>query len=223
MNRFIYMIFFVSLLVTGICSCGKDKGDYGFENKEHRYDGSIIDYFKSKVGVYDSLLLVLELLPDYEEELKEGDITFFAPTNISFELALTNLNLLRKNQNKSLLSLRTLDINHLDSLLSRYIVQDIVNTEAMFYVDGLYLQTKKYSLENKGLMHVQRIKNPSSGFIDGGLIRVFYSDTKRSTFVNQWVRSGSQAVDIRTSNCMVHVLSGRHEFGFGEFLLRMNK
>jgi len=59
--------------------------------------------------------------------------------------------------------------------------------------------------------------------VDGGLVRVFYSDTRRSTFVNQWIRTGSQAVNVRTDNGLIHILASNHEFGFGEFLLRMNK
>jgi hypothetical protein len=72
-------------------------------------------------------------------------------------------------------------------------------------------------------MHAQRVKEDASGLVDGGVEIMYYSDTKENSFQSQWVRASSSAVNIFTTNGIVHVLGGRHEFGFGEFLTRMNK
>lgn len=209
--------------ILGSFSCMKVDGDYDFQNKEHVYNGLATDYLKSKVGIYDSLLLILELLPVYKEALEAGEVTLFATTNNSFQLALTNLNLIRGNQNKPALNLRTVDLEALDILVSRYVIKGVISTEDMEHRDGVYLTTQRYSLENENRMHTKRLKEQSSGFLEGGLLRVQFSDTKESTFENQWVSTSTQGVNIRSQNSMIHILSNSHEFGFGEFLSRMNK
>ncbi len=222
MKKIYIGICFFSCIFWSI-SCMKVTGDYNFQNQEHVYNGLATDYLKSKAGIYDSLLVVLERLPAYTTALEAGDVTLFAVTNSSFQLAITNLNLVRQNQGKSALSLRTVALNELDMLMSRYLMQHIVSTEEMENKDGVMLLTKMYSLENENRMHTKRIKEQSSGFVDGGLVRVLFSDTKYSTFENQWVSTGTQAVNIRSQNCIMHILENSHEFGFGEFLSMMNK
>lgn len=222
MNKIYIWICFVSLAM-GMVSCKQNDGYYDYENKEGVFDGTTIAYYQSKMGIYDSLLLVLERLPEYKEIIDRGDATVFSPTNASFRLALTNLNLIRANQDRPALSLRTIDLAQLDTLISKYIVKGVIGTDEMLFVDGLYVETAKNTEENDGRMHAQRIKQQSSGFVDGGLTTVYYSDTKASNFVDQWIRATTQGVNIRTSNSLIHILANDHEFGFGEFLGRMNK
>jgi len=83
MIKYSYVFILLFFGFIGISSCVKDKGDYLFENEENVYLGPTIDYLKSKVGVYDSLLLVFDLLPVYKEDLTAGNITVFTPTNTS--------------------------------------------------------------------------------------------------------------------------------------------
>jgi len=206
------------MLATNV-SCVKDGGYYGYVNTERAHDGPAIAYFESKPGVFDSLLVVLDLLPEYKDTLAKGNVSVFAPTNMSFQLALTNLNLVRQTQNKPPLRLGTLDLDELDTLLSKYIVQGRQTTEEMLYVDGLTVKTVKNGFD----MHAQRLKQDASGYVGGGLVTVYYTDKKGSEFEIIWVRSATQAVNILTNDAVVHVLANGHEFGFGDFLTKMNK
>ncbi|KGE15675.1 hypothetical protein [Sphingobacterium deserti] len=222
MGNLLIRIFFGSLLILGI-SCKQYDGYYNYENTESVFDGDAIAYYASKPGLYDSLLVVLDRLPEYKQIIETGDVTVFSLTNESFRLAITNLNLLRSSQQKETLSLQTVDSVELDSLMSKYLVGGLITTEEMLFIDGLYVETVKYPEINTGNMHAQQIKQQSSGFIGGGLPIVYYSYTKESNFVNQWIRTSTQGVNIRTSNSVLHILANNHEFGFGEFLTRMNK
>lgn len=217
-NTHTYLLKLMALMLVLSASCAKHDGFYDFENTEYIFEGSTEDYLRSK-GVYDSLLLVLDRLPDYKDSISEGQYTLFAPTNSSFRLAINNLNLVRQAQNKPDLSLSTVEEAELDTLMSRYIVQGLQVTDSMVYVDGLDVNPIKYPHS----MHAQQIQDDASGLVKGGLITIYYTDKKNSTFEINWSRAATQAVNIKTATSVIHVLANGHEFGFGDFLERMNK
>lgn len=217
--RYFVLILFASWLIASNTSCAKYEGYYDYVNTESVFEGAALDYFLSKPGVYDSLLLVLDRLPEYKDSIAAGDVTIFAPTNASFNLALTNLNLVRESQGKHRLNINSLDLVELDTLLSQYIVHGRQSTEKMVFVDGLDVLTIKHN----ATMHAQRIKQDASGYVGGGLVTVFYTDKKDSEFERAWIRSATQAVNILTQDAVIHILANGHEFGFGEFLTKMNK
>lgn len=201
-----------------LTSCNKTEGYYDFQNQENLFSGNTIAYFESKPEVYDSLMHALAFFPELKNQLASDSLTVFAPTNASFQSAINNFNLIRKNQKKAPLYIKDLDKDQLDILLSKYIVKGIVTTDSMLYVDGLFVHT----LTHDQPMQAQRVKQEASGLVDGGLVTVFYSDTKGSNFTQYWTRSATQAVNIKTQNGVVHILANGHEFGFGEFLNRFN-
>lgn len=217
--RYIFLILFVSWVIVSNTSCEKYDGYYDYVNTESVFEGSAEEYFKSKSGVYDSLLLVLDRLPEYRDSIAAGNVTIFAPTNASFHLAFNNLNLVRQSQGKHALNIHTVDLVELDTLVSQYIVRGQQTTEEMIFVDGLDV----VGVKNEIPMHAQRIKQDASGFVGGGLVTVFYTDKKDSEFDRMWVRSATQAVNILTKDAVIHILANGHEFGFGEFLTKMNK
>ncbi len=217
--RYIIIMLFAGWVLAANTSCVKHEGYYDYVNTESVYTGSAIDYFKSKPGTFDSLLLVLDRLPVYKDAIAEGNVTIFAPTDASFRLALANLNLVRQTQGRPALTLSTVDEVQLDTLISKYVVQGRQTTEQMLFVDGLEVETVRNDLK----MHAQRIKQDASGFVGGGLVTVFYTDKKDSEFEILWVRSATQAVNILTNDAVIHILANGHEFGFGDFLTKMNK
>lgn len=209
----------ILFFVIAVISCKENDGDYDFVNKESVFQGSTLEYFKSKPGIFDSLLVALERVPELQQDIASKPITVFAPTNASFQSALINLNLVRLNQKKTPLYLKTIDVAHLDTLLNKYFVSGLVTSDSMIFVDGLYVNTLKYNQP----MHAQRVKQQASGFVDGGIVTIYYSDTKYSTFTQNWTRTTTQGINIKTNNGVIHVLSNNHEFGFSEFLIKMNK
>lgn len=215
--KYIASIFLCTLLFIGACT--KYDGYYAYENTEKVFNGNSLTYLESKPGVFDSVLVVLDRLPELKDVIAAEEVTVFAPTNTAFQTALANLNLVRDNQGKPRLNIRSLDMVELYVLMTKYIGVGLMSTDSTLYIDGLFVQT--YGIEHP--MHAQRVKEDASGLVDGGVEIMYYSDTKDNSFQSQWVRANSSAVNIFTTNGIVHVLGGRHEFGFGEFLTRMNK
>jgi hypothetical protein len=190
-------IFLCTLLC--IAACTKYDGYYTYENTEKVFSGSSLAYLQSKPGVFDSVLLVLDRLPDLKDAVENEEVTVFAPTNAAFQTALSNLNLVRDNQGKARLSIRNLDLDQLDTLMTKYIGVGLMSTDSTLYIDGLFVQT--YHIEHP--MHAQRVKEDASGLVDGGVEIMYYSDTKENSFQSQWVRASSSAVNIFTSKCFV--------------------
>src|SRR5699024_2410132 len=85
------------LLFAGvfISSCTKDGGYYEPKVIERDFQGNAYEYLKSKPGVYDSLVKVIDRL-GMQSIVQDSNITLFALTNQSFQLAITNLNNLRR-------------------------------------------------------------------------------------------------------------------------------
>ena len=222
MKKYILLIFITSFLTGILFSCQKKPdGYYDFSNKENTFDGTIYQYLKSKEGIYDSLLKVLDRISWLKDSLQKSDdvFTIFAPVNNNFSIALQNLNIVRRNSGKLPLNLSSVDSAQLDTLIDLYVVKGNYSTDSMLFVDGLYMK----SLRNHDSLHAQRVIDGAQGIKDGGPTNVYFSYTNGSQFVANWVRAVTQVVNIKTSNGVVHVLSFPHEFGFNQFTNRMNK
>lgn len=207
-----------SLLWT---SCQKVGGDYAFVNTENTFDGSGYDYIVSKTGIYDSLVKAVDRVPWLKDSLLIGtdSVTLFAPSNASFRLIMNSLNIARASAGRDPLYIDDLDADNLDTLLSRYVVHGGITTDAIQFVDGLDLTTVNYNYP----MHGQKIFSEATGFQGGGPTNITFSDTKRSQFQRDWIRTETIVVNIITKNGVVHGLKPEHEVGFGEFISRFNK
>ncbi|TKC05143.1 fasciclin domain-containing protein [Pedobacter frigoris] len=212
------VVFAAALLIT---ACKKqDPGAYDFENKVNVYEGNVYAYFKSQPGVYDSLVKVIDRMDWLKEALSSNtQFTVFAPTNRSFVLALQNLNNLRTSQHKPALNLSTANLDELDVLTCRYVIEGKYSTDSLLLADGVLLNTIKYDY----IMHGEQKSTNAYGFVNGGPKSIIYSDIKYSQYIAEWQRTTTQAVNIYTDNAIVHALSPSHEFGFSEFTLRLNK
>ncbi|SMC67664.1 fasciclin domain-containing protein [Pedobacter africanus] len=213
---------FILLLAAAIAftACKKDKGAYDYENKVNEYDGPVYSYLKAQPSTYDSLLRVVDRISWLKDSLSApGKFTVFAPTNRSFVLAMLNLNNLRAAQKKPLLNLGNADVSQLETLLSRYIISGRYTTDSLQLTDGVMLDNIKHDYE----MHATEINSNAYGFVKGGPKSIMFSDIKYSQYIVEWQRTTTQAVNIFTSNAVVHVLTPSHEFGFSEFTLRLNK
>lgn len=204
------------LLAVWVCSCAKDEGYYGRRNPNEGFNGTVLAYLESKPGVYDSLLRAVRRL-GLEDVLRDSTITVFAPSNASFQLALTNLNNLRKRTDKDPEYLENVDKVQLDTMVAQYIIRGRYTSDSLRTKDGLRLFSTRFGYP----MHARLNDNSSSGFINGGPNSIQFSDTKRSLFERDWISTTTGSVNIQASNGVVHVLTPDHVFGFDDFSRRL--
>src|SRR5699024_3247240 len=103
-------------------------------------------------------------------------------------------------------------------LITRYIIPGQYPTDSIIFIDGRYFSSLKYGYQ----MQAQPIRVDASGLVNGGPSKLYFSDPKNSRYTRDWVRTTTQAVNIKTEDGIIQVLSGNHNFGFQEFVERMN-
>ena len=214
--KILYKILLPVLLLLNL---GCEKGDkyyYNYTTTSPEYDGTIYQYLESQVGVYDSLLLVLDRLPDLRAKLQNPNAayTLFAVTNRSFDIALEGLNTTRALTGRSNLYLEDLGLVDLDSMTNRYVIDELYDTEQLKpFIDGQVVTSTK----NEYKMHIQYRVLDASGYVGGGQQQLIFSDTNNSIFQRYWQRVNTSVVNVRTKNGIIHILSAGHDFGFSKF------
>ncbi len=225
------LFFAVVLLCFG--SCSPEDGYYQTANVSQGTSLNTYDYLKSKVGVYDSLLFVIDKL-GMQKAVRDSGVTVFAVSNEGFQIAIKNLNDVRRGQGRNSIYLADIvkgakgvaakdigkakaDSLNLDTLVSKYIIKGVYNSGDFALGDG---QTVK-SIHGEFPMHAKRVFSDAQGNENGGSEIIEFSNTKRSLFVANWESSTTTSVNIKTKNGMVHLLQSDHVFGFNEFVRRM--
>lgn len=213
MNRLLTSVFSL-VLVFSMVSCEKGNLYYeDYQNEIKTYDGNTYEYLESNKGVFDSLLLVLDRVFPLQDTLRNKQITLFAPTNESFTIALQNLNTQRKLGNKKPVYLEDIDRFELDTLISKYIFDEIITTESIRYMkDGVY----KYGVNQGYKMHVKYNVLNASGYVGGGQQQIIFTDPNYSIFERYWEKTTTNSVNIFTKNGVIHILTPSHDFGFGK-------
>lgn len=215
MKRYIiYIACFISVMLGVSCEKGDDYY-YNYNTSAIKHEGSVYDFLVHQPGVYDSLALVLERLPQLKTYLddSQSQLTFFAINNRSFALALTNLNIARNNNGLSNLYLEDIDLEILETLMYRYVFDGEYSVSVFKpYLDGISLYSAKYEYE----MHVLYEVLTSSGLVGGGQQQLMFSDVNGSIYQRYWDSTTTSSVDMNTTNGIVHTLTPRHEFGFGK-------
>lgn len=194
---------------------------------------------------FDSMLVVINGIPGLRDSLAKttGEKTVFAIPNACFQEAMLRLNNYRETKERGRkLGLRdfliepfvvleeqqgptsdsiTIVEHHydyrlqLDSLISRYIFRGSFDTQSLAeYNNSVHTQDFKYSY----LMHILFERQYASGIENIGRRRLILSDKNYTQLEEVWDRSETQAIDIRTNNGYIHVLSNGHEFGFSKLI-----
>lgn len=211
------LLIILPLLVLALQGCKKgDSHYYDYHSEESVYEGTIYSYLKNQPGVFDSLLLVLDRVPELRTKLNNPDLslTLFAVSNRSFVLAVDALNTTRSLTGRDLLYIEDVGLKDLDSMTNRYVFDQPYDTRQVApFIDGQIVESNKAAYK----MHIQyRVLN-ASGFVNGGRQELIFSDTNNSIFQRYWQRINTSAVNIRTKNGIIHILASGHDFGFGKF------
>ncbi|KQM78554.1 hypothetical protein ASE74_13715 [Pedobacter sp. Leaf216] len=213
----------VLLAVIGIYLSGCKKSDspyYDYTNTVQTFKGTAMDYLKSKPNTFDSLLVVLDRFPFLKDSLTNQQVTLFAPVNENFAASVKYLNQYRKAEGRAPIYLRTGDPEQLLYMLTKYIIRG--NKTADTYaatVDGISLNAIGFNYP----MHIKAVKANASGFVGGGATTLEYSDMYGSTIQTNWVTTNTNAINIKTNNATINILTPLHNFGFDEFTYRLDQ
>lgn len=200
------------LTVMLFTNCKKNPGDYSYVHTSSGFNGTIYDYLKSKPGVFDSLLFVIDKLK-LTDTLKNNNVTLFACTNPSFQQVVSKLNIARKIAGKPPVYLNDMAPNLLDSIVCRYIIRGKYIADSLAFSDGRMLTAVRYAYPMNGKLSSAN----ASGEVGGGPAKLIFSYTKKSLFVRDWVQATADGINISTTNGVVHILESAHPFGFGEY------
>lgn len=214
-------LFFLGLCCLYMGACKKDESPYyDYKNTVQTFNGSALDYLKSQPNTFDSLLLVLDRFPALKDSLTNNKLTLFAPVNKNFEASIKYLNLQRKAEGKAPIYLKTADPYELAFMTCKYIIRGNRSTDAFSSsVDGLLLN----SIIIDYPMHIRYVRQSSSGYQGGGPAVLNFSDPHGSNFTDDWTTTTTNAVNIKTNNATINILSTLHNFGFNEFTDRLDK
>jgi hypothetical protein len=227
-----YLVAFLFSAIIFQVGCKKEKGYYSTPNLTTGTSLNIYDYLKSKPGVYDSLLLVIDQLK-MQGTLRDSSISLFAVSNSSFQIAIKNLNDARRANDKKAIFLRELasgfaankndlekaknDSSHLDTMVSRYIIKGLFKSTDFSVGDGREL----FSVRGSYPMHGKRQYADAQGMQNGGPEVIEFANTKRSVFTPNWAFAYTSSVNIQAKNGIVHLIQTDHVFGFDEFVRRL--
>jgi hypothetical protein len=228
-SRYLLAFLFSALLTQG---CKREEGYYATPNIDEGTTLDTYDYLKTKPGVYDSLLLLIDKL-GMQKTVRDSNITLFAVSNSSFQIAIKNLNDVRKSKGKNSIFLSELssgkslgiadlskaksDSAHLDTMVARYIIKELYKSTDFSVGEGRNI----YSVRGNYPMHGKRLYADAQGMQNGGSEILEFANTKRSVFVASWSLATTNSVNIKTKNGIVHLLEPNHVFGFDEFVNRL--
>jgi len=231
-GKCVVVLAFVALIFqTG---CKREDGFYKTDDIDPSIKLNTYDYLKSKPGLYDSVLFLVDALK-MKSVLTDSNVTFFAPQNSSFQIAIKNLNDARKLVGKPAIYLKDIangakgftllkdkrkavaDSAHLDTLVSRYAIKGPYLASDFSKGDGLNI----VSVRGDYPMHGLSIYADAQGHQNGGSEVIEFANTKRSLFIGKWSTTSTSSVNIKTTNGIVHLLRADHIFGFDEFVSRL--
>ncbi|WP_443938697.1 hypothetical protein [Pedobacter sp. MW01-1-1] len=216
------IFFLLGLICLCFTACKKENSAYyDYVNTQQTFNGSAMDYLKAQPkGTFDSLLVILNRYPFLMDSLTNQKVTLFAPVNKNFEEPIKVLNRVRKAEGKTPVYLANADINELGYMLFKYIIRGNRTTDAYINnVDGMALT----SIITEYPMHAKYVKLSSSGYEAGGPAVLNFSDTFGSIFITTWITTTTNAVNIKTNNATINIITPIHIFGFDEFVGRLNK
>ncbi len=219
MNRSIVIAVIISTI-----SFGCQKKDYFTDTGKHTptYQGTVLDYLKSKPQMWDSLLKVIRIA-GMEDVFKNDKITFFAPADSCINSTIYALNLYLDFKGKPRITkLEQIKPEVWKKQLCRYLFKDARSMNDYPQLDPGNLSAypgQIYSSYLGDIMNIGVIYNDAGGVKYAGyrqLIISFIPSVSAPRDYNSWYPAIVASVNVAPTNGYVHALNYRfHFFGFG--------
>lgn len=202
-----------------LISCSKD--NYFVDTGVHqaKYNGTILEYLKSKPVLFDSLVQVIDVAGMNDVFQKES-VTFFAPASSCIFRAVKNLNqFLRYNGKDTVSKLQQIKPQVWKDMLSQYVFKGSYLLKDVPQIDTMAINAfpgQGYVSLGGRPMNIGVVYNDAGGVKYVGyrqLVLSFISDfsNPRGSMINTSIATS----DIQPTNGVLHVLKFQyHSFGF---------
>jgi len=213
-KAFFLMLATVLLLLS---SCKK----YYFDSGKHdpKYNGTVLQYLKSKQSFFDSTLTVINLA-GMDDVLSNEKVTFFAPPSGSVFKSINKLNRYLRNTGKDTVSqLSQIKPEVWRNTLSQYIfkgtflLKDYPQRDTLAY---LAYPGQNYTSYGGRIMNVGAIFNDAGGVVYAGYRQLYLAYIPDLSNPQVALQNNPVATsDIQTTNGVIHVLTKlKHGYGF---------
>lgn len=200
-------------------ACSKDKYFYDTGRNTPEFNGSILEYLKSKPEYFDSLVRVIKVA-GMEEVLTKENVTLFAPTSSTIYKTLKNLNAyLRLNGKDTVSQLEQIKPVVWKEMLSIYLIKGSYRLKDFPQIDTTSITAypgQGYNSYSGRTMNIGSFYRDAGGVKYAGyrhLILSYIPDFSKPLENLRNVQISSH--DIAPKNGIVHVLlQNKHVFGF---------
>lgn len=211
----------LAALVAVTISC--QKKDYFEDTGKHEpnFGGTVLQYLKSKPGMFDSVVRVIDLA-GMNDVFEKEEITFFAPADSSFRATLLSLNRqLAQLGQKEVRSLSQVKPEVWREQLSRYLFKGKRSMNDFPQLDPANVSAypgRIYSAYDGDIMNIGVVYNDAGGVKYAGyrqLLLSYIPSQSTPLDYQSWYAVFVASVNIAPTNGYVHALQfANHEFGF---------
>ncbi|MGN6402110.1 MAG: hypothetical protein ACTHMD_16750 [Flavisolibacter sp.] len=220
---YIKKLFALLLFVSVMGAVGCQKKDYFSDTGTHspNFQGNVLQYLKSKPGMFDSVARIIHLA-GMDEVFEKEDITFFAPADSSIRATLNFLNIV-------LSSLGQKEVRSMDQIkpevwraqLSRYLFKGKKSMNDFPQLDPSNVSAypgRIYTSYDGEIMNIGVIYNDAGGVKYAGyrqLLLSYIPSQSTPLDYQSWYPVYVASVNIAPTNGYVHALRfSNHVFGF---------
>ncbi|MCU7549412.1 hypothetical protein OCK74_09820 [Chitinophagaceae bacterium LB-8] len=221
--NFIKKIQVFALIAALLFMVGCQKDGYFMDTGKQTatFNGTILDYIKSKPGTWDSINKIVKLA-GLEDSLKTKKLTFFLPDDSCVRRTLVALNQRLERDGKPWVTkLEQIDSAVWRRQLSRYLFKSAKSMNDFPQLDPGNLsayQGQIYESYAGALMNIGVIYNDAGGVKYAGYhqLRLSYIPSISTPLdYNSWYSVTVSTVNVTPSNGFVHILNyAYHNFGF---------
>jgi len=228
-------ISWIIVLLLMIIFSSACKKEYYLDSGTHeaQFDGTTMDYLKSRPELFDSLIRVIKLA-ELENVIDNQSMTFFAPANatINKSVFLLNRQLYLLGQD-TVKQLDQIDPSVWKKYLSRYILPgkyllkdfpQLDTTNLDVYPGQGYITFAEEPM-NIGVLYNDVVSKNSAGVEQtikyAGYRQLYISyvyNFSNESSANQFINAPVATSDIQTNSGVLHVLNfSKHNFGFNAY------